>query len=116
MIFELTISGLCAVILKSSEEQPVHPEAVDIVCPKDNMHRPRLAFSPDQFRAEKDADLTVDPMGNRVASIDLSCVSLDLMVLPALPKFTLGWAPPTAQPIAEPPASEWMNWVPTLTG
>ena len=114
MIFELTISGLCAVVLKSDQERPVHPEAVDVVCPEDGMHRPRLAFSPDQFRATKEADLTVDAMGNRIASIDLSGVSLGLAVLPVEPpNFTLGWAPQAPPP--HPPASQWMNWVPTLT-
>src|SRR5258708_6857638 len=87
MIFELTISGLCLVVLKSDQKMPIHPEAVDVVCPKDDMHRARLCYSPDVIRANypnlvkegyTDPKMTVDTKGRRIASLDLADSFLEL--------------------------------------
>jgi hypothetical protein len=111
MIFELTISGLCLIVVKATDKRPTHPDSVDIICPRDDMHRPRLSFSPDYFRPPNDsAALAVDTMGTRIASIDLWDTFLKLEVSPYQERFTMAWADETPEPGAE----QWMNWVPTL--
>jgi hypothetical protein len=113
MIFELTISGLCLVVFTSDEKMPIHPEAVDVVCPKDDMHRARLCYSPNLIRARSaEPEMTVDTMGRRIASLDLADTFLELAFSEnPHENFTVGWGPEETE---EPPATEWLNWAPSL--
>jgi hypothetical protein len=116
MIFELTISGLCVVVLKShdNEKMPIHPETVDVVCPKDGMHRARLCYSPNLIRARyAEPEMTVDTTGQRIASLDLADTFLELAFSSSpYENFTVGWG---SDDVVKPPVTEWFNWAPTLT-
>jgi hypothetical protein len=115
MDFELTISGLCVVSLKSEEPFPTSPDAVDVVCPKDGMHRARLCYDPTLFQVGdlgSDPDLVIDPNGSRFANLDLEgrVLELTLSENPAT-EFSLSWGPSDAE---APPEEQWMNWTPSL--
>jgi len=117
MDFELTISGLSVIVLKATrgETRPVHPIGIDVVCPKDDMHRPRLTYLPELFAPLSDnpeVEMVVDTMGHRIASMDLRDLFLELTFgSNPTQEFAVPWGPERAQ---RPPHEEWLNWVPTL--
>lgn len=115
MDFELTISGLCIVALKSSDD-PLAPSDVDIVCPRACHHRARLNFNIAEVERTIDPpvepELVVDPAGGRFGSLDLTDQFLQFEFNPNPYKaFALQRGPHDA---VMPPSERWLNWVPTL--
>lgn len=116
MDFELIISGLCVIALKSGTAQPANPDAVDIICPEAGMHRPRLNYPPIDVQPDINLmpDMVVDNLGDRFASLDLSGGNfLDLSFSESpYNEFSLQWEGDPMQ--QEPGSPESMNWVPRL--
>jgi hypothetical protein len=113
MNFELTISGLNIVVVKSQEEYPEHPDSVEIICPKAMMHRPMLSYLPGQFQSAITPALVVDPGGNRIASEDARKNYYELSFATNPPKeFALKWGP--SPDYNEPWEEDCMNWLPSL--
>jgi len=116
MDFELTISGLCVVALKSEDARPTAPSAVDIICPKAPCHRTRLNYDFAQFLASAappvEPELVIDPTGRRFGSLDLcdAFLKFDFASNP-YKNFALQWGP---EDVERPPSERWMNWVPSL--
>jgi hypothetical protein len=114
MNFELTISGMCVIALKSDsdEERPAHPDEVDVLCVGACEHRPRLSYLPHEVNPQAvEPDLVIDPWGVRSASVDLTqqALKLDFKNNPET-YFSLTWGEEgTATPLDE----SAMNWVPT---
>jgi len=112
--FELTISGLCVIVLKSQDDKPTTPTAVEILCVAAYGHRPRLNYPPLWVypTGRVEPELCVDPTGQRIASLDIrnTTLHLDFGNNPAT-EFTLDWGNTGA---TTPPAEEWMHWVPSV--
>lgn len=115
--FELTISGLCVIVLKSKIDRPPTPSAVDILCVAAYGHRPRLSYFPEYVDLEWDSEpeLRLDPKGTRIASLDVSNLDLKLALKnnPAT-AFDLNWGDKAKN---QPPTSaeeSWMQWVPSV--
>lgn len=117
MNFELTISGLCVVVLKSQIPRPPKPTAVDILCVGAYYHRPLLTYHPEYFKLVKrlEPELCVDVIGTRVASIDVGDRALTLKFdTNPHSEFDLNWgdknkkAPPTKAD------EKWMQWIPSV--
>lgn len=116
MDFELTISGLCIVAIKSSQRRPTAPSAVDIICPRAHHHRTRLNYDFTKFQRSEDPpiepELVVDPTGARFASLDLCDAFLKFeFTTSPYDRFALQWGP---DDLDIPPSERWMNWVPSL--
>jgi hypothetical protein len=111
MNFELTISGLCVIVLKSKDDKPENPAEVEVLCPDAHGHKPRLSYRPEGVITEVEPDLFIDPQGGRIASLDLTgkVLSLDLGTNPHT-KFSLDWGTGTGK---VPPEEKWMRWVPS---
>jgi hypothetical protein len=112
--FELTISGLCVIVLKSQEDRPEKPQAVDILCAAAHHHRSLLSYLPgDVLAVNVEPALNVDPTGGRIASLDLSDKVVDLH-FQSNPHtdFSLKWSTIAS---TNPPEEGWMDWVPSLS-
>lgn len=120
MTFELHISGLCAIVLKSppGNDRPEHPLAIDVVCPQAHGHVARLSYLPTEVVADKDIapDLFVDPRGVQIASLPLSEMALDLSFAENSNQFELEWGPAESKVPAKGSEDEQrrMQWVPRL--
>jgi hypothetical protein len=118
MDFELTISGLCVIILDSQEEKPEHPAGVEVLCVGACAHQPRLSYLPsevspaEKLEEELKPALMVDPMGVRSASLDISEKALMLEFKNQNPEdgFFLKWG---QQGSNAPLDESLMDWVPT---
>src|SRR6266498_1673143 len=122
MKFELTISGLCIIVLKSSDPNPEHPDAIEIIVPDAEHHTCRLSYLPDELIPNKDnpiyPDLSIDTAGRRFASLAMESLDKDQRVL----RFSFGtnsandhtvhWGPPDVQTPATPWQETWLNWIP----
>lgn len=127
MNFELTISGLCLIVVKAREGRWENPDEVEVLCVgahRDHdhehghhhqaqpVHRPRLSYLPEFAVATVEPDLFVDPAGVRIASLDLEGKDVVLETQGSShTEFSLQWGPTES---VEPPEEGWMNWVPTL--
>lgn len=133
MDFELTISGLCVLVLRRADgdlsEQPTKLVAADVLCVGSNSghghehithpkHQPRLSYDPEDLITERvTADLVVDRTGRRTASLDLSGKTINL-ILRENPHqdISASWGPETQEVPAEEDREEqaWLNWVPPV--
>lgn len=125
MDFELTISGLCLIVVKAQKDRRENPDAVEVLCVGAHhdhehehhhapppQHRPRLSYLPEFAIATVEPDLFVDPAGVRIASLDLGGKDVVLETAGSShTEFSLKWGPTET---AEPPEEGWMNWVPML--
>src|ERR1043165_4055978 len=120
MRFELTISGLCIIALKSQQPNPVMPDQVDIIVPDAHHHTSRLSYKPAQFSPRKNPEFTpdmfVDPTGVNVASFNMQGQALTFAFgTNPMDKHRVHWAP---DPAAQKPASPWLetcaNWLPKI--
>lgn len=118
MNFELTISGLCVIALKSNQNSPEHPEAIDIIVPDADHHTCRLSWVPGEVLPgadnKEEPDLVVDSTGARMASLLLNkrALSFELKNNPAT-QFTVHWGPdPTVEKPEAPFQETWLNWIP----
>jgi hypothetical protein len=115
MDFELTISGLCAVIFKSKDDQPQHPTAVEVLCVDAPGHQPRLSYWPEQVVTEAEPDLLIDPQGRKVASLDVRNQVINLTFSKDYKAtFSVAWGPLATQLPPDAGAEAWMNWVPAV--
>jgi hypothetical protein len=120
MKFELTITGLCVVALKRSDEaedKPEHPEQIDIIIPRVEGHAARLSYDAADVIPLHDSVKPVmvpDSAGRRLASLDISgqILALDFRTNPAKNSF-VNW-----DGDSEMPSTPWeefsLNWIPIL--
>jgi hypothetical protein len=119
MNFELTISGLCATVLKSKESKPKHPEAIDIILPKACHHVGRLSYLPTEVTPPDkkygiEPELVVDAVGGRIASFNMDdqALQFSFQTNPHA-RFDVNWGEDT-----ETPSTPWeemqLNWLPKL--
>jgi hypothetical protein len=127
MKFELTISGLVVIALQSSagEERPEHPQAIDIIVPDDHHHGPeshrhtcRLNYLPNEVLPVpadmKLPEMTVDPIGTRIASLILQGRALEFKLDGnTTSEYTVKWGPPAVQPAAK-SEEDTLNWIPKI--
>lgn len=117
MKFELTISGMCILAMKSSTgPMPVHPDAIDVIVPRAEHHKCRFVWDPNEAEPSREANLVVDPAGKRYASIDLSEQTLGIsfeFMAEANTAHTVHWGEEKVAPGA-PWEETQMNWVPRL--
>jgi hypothetical protein len=117
MDFELTISGLWVLAIKTSERRSTTPDAVDIIIPAVTMaehrHRARLSYDFNQFDVpEIDQELMIGLDGSRFTSLALDNAILNFeFVDNPYTDFALQWGPEEAM---KPPFESWMNWIPSL--
>jgi hypothetical protein len=114
--FELTISGLCVIVLKADKDRPPTPTAVDIVCVAAYGHRPRLSYPPEFVSAhgEVEPELCVDSTGQRIAFLDIRDRILSLQTPPSAAEFTLEWGDPTKKTPPYDVDEHWMQWIPSI--
>ena len=116
MNFELTISGLNIIVLKSAEDRPTKPDAVDIICPAADMHRPRISYAPEEWNPARQfyPELVVGRSGERIGTEDCRDHYYEIAFVSDLytRKFNLKWAPPPYH--EEPLTEEYMDWLPSL--
>jgi hypothetical protein len=114
--FELTISGLCVIVLKSKVDRPPTPTAVDIVCVAAYGHQPRLSYSPDLISpdGEVEPELCVDSTGQRIAFLDIRDRVLSFQSQPAAAEFTLEWGDQTKETPPYKVDQYWMQWIPSI--
>jgi len=120
--FELTISGLCVVVLKADDDRPTHPSAVDLllvrgVSPDGAVHKPRLSFWPSQDVTHNNPftrRLEVNPRGRKHASIDIEGRVVRIEHKGGGEDFQISWAqdPEMEVPPDVPGAEELFDWVP----
>src|SRR5947199_207663 len=115
MNFELTISGLNVIAIKSHEKRPKHPDAVDVISPSACMHRSRLSYRPEYCTADAyfKPELVVSPDGQRIAFADCNGGHYKITFRNDLyeRKFDLKWSPANYN---EPLTDELMDWLPSL--
>jgi len=114
MNFELVISGLCIIAMKTStgEDRPEQPSQVDIICPSAPFHCARLSYLPKGIIAQVQPELVVDESGKRIASLDLSRQILEIS-FSSNPRdqfaVRLG-----SSDLQQPPPDDVLNFIPTL--
>lgn len=127
MNFELTISGLCVIVLRSPDERPTQPTAVDVLCvggahhdhhdhSSRPLHQPRLSYLPGQVQTEHaTAELVVGPDGERIAFLDLTdqALALGFRETPYT-EFSVTWGPADREAPSSRDEDTWMNWVPAV--
>lgn len=113
--FELTISGLVVLAVKSATPRPVEPQAVDIICPNAEMHRPRLSYDPLELDPRIVPEMAVATDGHRLASFDTRARFLRFSFA-SNPHgtFRMYWEDPAATAPADPGQEPVMNWLPSL--
>jgi hypothetical protein len=123
MNFELTISGLNIIAVNSNEAKPTKPNAIDVIAPYSEMHRPRLAFLPNQFIPDDPdtfimPELVADVSGARIASEDAAkggagagFYEIRYVSSSGGKEFAMHWGPPKYD---QPWSEEWMDWIPSL--
>jgi hypothetical protein len=133
MKLELTLSGLCVLVLRRTigdqSEQPATLESVDVLCVGPHgghehghaRHRPRLSFAPEDLLPDgvlgenERPDLVVDPTGRRFASLDLGGRSIELsLVANPNSKVSVTWGADAAEVPASTQEDFWMNWIPPV--
>jgi hypothetical protein len=114
MRFELVISGLCIVAVKSEDPKPVNPEALDIIVPDACHHKGRLIWAPDdRINPHVKPELISDTTGKRYGSFDLEEQVLTLSTNSRLGAYTVRWGEEKEQP-NDSCEKDWMNWVPKI--
>jgi hypothetical protein len=119
MKFELTISGLCVIAMRTSDKEndprPRTPEAVDIIVPDADHHYCRLVWAPEDVTPYIEPELIVDTAGHRLGSLDMKKRNLCLR-FPANADtgFDVHWGPPEQGAPANSTEALWMNWVPMM--
>lgn len=115
MNFELTISGLNIIVLKSAEDRPKNPDNVDVICPAADMHRARLSYAPEDCVPARtfEPELVVGRGGERIASEDCRKHRYKVTFVNDIyeRKFNLKWSP---LEYSEPLTEEFMDWLPSL--
>ncbi|HTG33183.1 MAG TPA: hypothetical protein VLB76_09650 [Thermoanaerobaculia bacterium] len=113
---ELTISGLCVIVLKSPNDRPPTPTAVDIVCIAAYGHRSRLSYPPEFVSAdgEVEPELCVDSTGQRIAVLDIRDRVLSLQARPNAAEFSLEWGDTTKKTPPYDVDERWMQWIPSI--
>ena len=116
MNFELTISGLCLVALKSpkvDDLEPTKPLGIEVYCPQAANHRTVLTYDPEHAVANFEPELVVDENGKRFASVDLGGQVWSVSFKDGPADYTADWGKPTDE-IPKPGEEAWLNWVPKL--
>ncbi len=115
MDFELTISGLCVIVMRSPEDRPTRPDVVDVLCVSEG-HRPRLCYLPEELVTDEAvAELVVDPAGRRIAFLDITNQALTLSFgTTPHSDFSVTWGAPDAEAPQTRAEDAWMNWVPLV--
>jgi hypothetical protein len=124
MRFELTISGLCVIAMKSkdtADPRPKNPERVDIIVPAAHHHKCRLVWDPQDVLTDIEPTLIVNTQGDTMASLDLDRQGRNpehAILKLALrsktdPGFEVSWGPDAKEP-AGPSEETWLNWVPRM--
>jgi hypothetical protein len=113
MDFELTITGLCLLVLKSKDDEPATPAGAEIFCPAAHNHRSVLSYAPENVVANFEPELVVDEAGKRFASIEMKGKVWSVTLQNGAGTFSARWGKPNA---STPGAGEedWLNWVPKL--
>jgi hypothetical protein len=123
MKFELTISGLCVIAMKTSDKendpQPKHPQKVDIIVPDAHHHQCRLVWAPEDLtRAFVEPELIVDTVGHRLGSLNMKRRNLRLLFPQnADTGFDVHWGDDPDQKAPNMDSDDekkWMNWVPMM--
>lgn len=119
MDFELTISGLCLVAMKTpkaEDPEPSAPLAVDVYCPVANHphpHRTVLTYDPEHAKADFEPEMVVDDQGKRFASVDLGGSVWSLSFEDGPKQFNATWGKPSKH-FPKPGEEPFLNWVPKL--
>lgn len=114
MDFELTISGLCLIVLNSQDDRPKNPDKIEVLCVGASEHRPRMSYLPAEVHPiSVEPSLVVDPLGVQSASLDIAgkSLALDFGTNPT-EGFSLKWAEQNGNGNA-PLDESLMDWVPT---
>ena len=116
MNFELTISGLCVIVLKAKEAKPEHPTAVDIIIPQACHHAGRLTYLPSPVKHVRKVQpkLVIDEAAGRIASLDINQAALQLTFgTNPNTKFDVHWGA-----YGQTPSAPWeetcLEWLPRL--
>lgn len=116
MDFELTISGLCVIVLQSKDDYPKKPAGIEVLCPDAHGHRARLTYDPEQAITEIEPALHIDSRGARFASLDLTDIrqplNLDFGASPPT-EFLLDWGDISKEVPEQVAQEKWMSWVPS---
>lgn len=120
MNLEITISGLVVIALKSTDgnPKPEHPDAIEIIVPDAHHHTCKWSYLPHEVLPaagnEELADMMIDHLGTRVASLTLQSRVLAFELADNSTKqHTVRWGPDAEKPAA-PGEETWLNWIPKL--
>lgn len=126
MDFELTISGLCLLVMKPKipgDSMPVDPTNVEVFCPAAHHHRAVLCYEPEGVKTDLEPELVVGYRGKRYAQLDLMGQVWSLKLEEGPREFTVNWGTPKDDPRIpetgqQAPAGaaeeDWLHWVPRL--
>lgn len=117
MNLELTISGLCVMVMKTTgQAKPKHPTDIDIIIPQACHHASRLSYLPTTTKHSRDVkpNLLIDQTAGKVASLDINQLALE-MSFKTNPhtEFDVHWGSGGEMP-SSPWEEGWLDWLPRL--
>lgn len=122
---EVTLSGVCVIVLTATSDRPSRPTAVDVLAPAgggdcgcDVPHRPRLSFWPADalpWIGPLEPRLHVDPRGEKHAEIDLVNRVARLDCGTGNQSYRVDWADDPAEPAPVGSLDEGLfDWIPSV--